>query len=133
MDVTRIVTVMVIAFACTCGLDAATRPIPFSNSIRVRLWVYSGSSDPSWRISQSSRFYRNISYMMSIPTQQPPTTLSRLGYNGFDVKMPGRRVTKIYAKSNPPLETLLLLTGRRYIEKDIFNYVLADIHGQNRG
>lgn len=56
-----------------------------------------------------------------------------LGYNGFDVKMPGRRVTKIYAKSNPPLETLLLLTGRRYIEKDIFNYVLADIHGQNRG
>nr|XP_022327777.1 uncharacterized protein LOC111127065 [Crassostrea virginica] len=74
------------------GLLAQTGShIHLNDAIRVRLLVYSGRSDPVWNVPRSSPFYRNISILLRMNNSRPPNPFPRLGYNGFDVMLPGSR------------------------------------------
>lgn len=113
-----------------CGVFAqSTRHLPFNDSIRVRLLIYSGREDPTWSVPRFSGVYQNISLLMRRPTPRPQNSFPRLGYNGFDVAMPGVPMRTIPARSNPALESLLLYSGRQYIDEPTYRYVLRDIHG----
>lgn len=126
----KLLFIPVAAFLSTfiCGVfTQSTKHFP-NDTIRVRLLIYSGREDPTWSVSPFSRLYRNISYLMQRPTPSPQNSFPRLGYNGFDVAMPGVPTRTIPARSNPALESMLLYSGRQYIDESTYRYVLSDIH-----